>query len=192
MNIDAYLVIAANFVAIGVLPVVFFKRDGAFNWKWWVTALPFLMSIGSVTAIQFGALPASWVLSSTPATAVAMRICSTLLSLSSISLIMLTLGSHRIPIALWHQTNDAPQHLVTWGAYSRIRHPFYASFLLAFLASVLYCPQALTLAGLLCGALILNATAAKEEKLLCSSEFGAEYQAYMQRAGRFMPRWGYR
>jgi hypothetical protein len=46
------------------------------------------------------------------------------LSAASIALICLTLGTPRIPIALWHQNGDQPEHIVAYGAYRWIRQPF--------------------------------------------------------------------
>jgi len=109
-------------------------------------------------------------------------------SVASIALIFYTLGTHRIPISLWHQENDAPVHIVTYGAYSRIRHPFYASFILGLLGALIFCPHYGTLYTFLHGLVVLNITAAKEERRLSESEFGAEYQEYIQRTGRFLPR----
>jgi protein-S-isoprenylcysteine O-methyltransferase Ste14 len=112
----------------------------------------------------------------------------TFLSASSIALITLTLGIHKAPPSQWHQENDAPQELVTRGPYSRIRHPFYSGYLLAFLAAVCICPTAGTVGVFIYAGLILNHTAAREEQRLRASEFGTEYRAYMERTGRFLPR----
>jgi protein-S-isoprenylcysteine O-methyltransferase Ste14 len=79
---------------------------------------------------------------------------------------------------------------VTYGAYRWIRHPFYASFLLALFGALVFCPNWATLATFLEGFVILNLTAAREERRLSSSEFGAEYRDYIQRTGRFWPRLG--
>jgi protein-S-isoprenylcysteine O-methyltransferase Ste14 len=186
MDVGAFAIIVLNFVYIGVLPVIFFKRDGSFNMMWWLTALPFLLSSGSCIASLCGVLP--------PITgygtplSIGLEVASVVFSTLSIALISLTLGTHRIPIALWHQNNDAPRNIVTWGAYAHIRHPFYASFLLAFLAALLYSPQLLTLIGLIYGFIMLNATAAREEKRLSQSDFGQEYVEYIGKTGRFFPR----
>lgn len=184
MQYQGLIVLIANFLLIGTLPVGFFKRDGQFNIMWWLTASPFLVSITSVMATYAGRIR-PFVIPSELVSSIA--IC---LSVMSIGLIAFTLGTHRIPIALWHQANDAPQHIVTWGAYSHVRHPFYASFLLAFLAAFLYAPQIITGTCLLLGFIVLNSTAAREEKRLRASEFGTEYQEYMHRTGRFIPRLG--
>jgi protein-S-isoprenylcysteine O-methyltransferase Ste14 len=93
-------------------------------------------------------------------------------------------------VALWHQRDDAPQHIVTWGAYRRIRHPFYAAFLLILAGAFLFAPSLGTAATLAFGALQLNRTAAGEERRLAASAFGADYRTYVARTGRFLPRLG--
>ena len=70
-----------------------------------------------------------------------------------------------------------------------MRHPFYASFLLAFAAACALLPHPAILALALYTFVILSVTAAREEKRLGESEFGAEYRAYLTRTGRFFPRW---
>jgi protein-S-isoprenylcysteine O-methyltransferase Ste14 len=186
MNSGAYINIVLSFVFIGLLPVVFFKRDGKLNLMWWLTATPFLLSLCSCTASFCGYLPPITGYGTEITTHLGML--SVLFSIASISLISFTLGTHRIPIALWHQSNDAPKNIVTWGAYGHVRHPFYASFLLAFLSALLFSPQLFTLVGLIYGYIILNITAEKEETKLKNSEFGKEYSEYISKTGRFIPR----
>jgi protein-S-isoprenylcysteine O-methyltransferase Ste14 len=105
----------------------------------------------------------------------------------SVALLFLRLGTHRVPLALWHQENDAPASIVTHGAYARIRHPFYAAFLLAFVAAVALFPHLGTVLPLCYAAIRLNATAAREERRLAASEFGDAYREYLARTGRFLP-----
>jgi protein-S-isoprenylcysteine O-methyltransferase Ste14 len=109
-------------------------------------------------------------------------------SVTSIALIFLTVGTHRVPLALWHQKDDAPHHIVTYGPYRRIRHPFYASFLLALFGALVFSPQLGTLFTFVYALVMLNLTAGKEEKRLMNSEFGAEYQRYLRQTGRFFPK----
>src|SRR5436309_15410326 len=169
MNTAALLVVVLDFLSVGALPVIFFRRDGRLGLMWWLTALPFLACPLLLFGAWWGLLPLSpryvsllgpW-----------QDIASVLLSVSSMAMIFLTLGTHRIPIALWHQSNDAPRHLVTWGAYRYIRHPFYASFLLAFAGACLLYPHPAVLALSAYAAGVLNLTAAREEKKLAASEF---------------------
>ena len=169
-----------------MLPAIFFRRDGRLNLMWWATASPFLLCTLSLLAASFGYLDPLTGYYNQKATA--LELASVPFAVASIALMFFTLGTHRIPLSLWHQENDAPQHIVTYGAYSRIRHPFYASYLLTLLGACLFLPHATTLLAFVFGFLILNFTAAREERLLQASQFGSEYAAYMRRTGRFWPR----
>jgi len=190
MNRAALLVVVLDFCAIGALPFVFFRRDGRFHLMWWVTALPFFACPALLVGAALGVLPAAdpWGLRLGD-WADYMAITA---AVASIAVIFLTLGTHRIPISLWHQEEDAPEHIVTWGPYRFIRHPFYASFLLAFLSGAILLPHPLVLACGLYALAVLSFTAACEERRLCESSFGGEYRAYMASTGRFFPRVGRR
>ena len=188
MNPAVLLLFLMDLLFIGLLPVVFFKRDGRLNLQWWMTAAPYVLCGMFLIASFLHVIP--------PVTGYdtpisrALSLVGVVFSAASIALIAFTLGTHRLRIALWHQSNDAPEHIVTYGAYSRIRHPFYAAFLLALVGALIFCPHLGTLATLIYGFFIMNSTAAKEEQKLSDSKLGGEYRAYMQRTGRFIPRWG--
>lgn len=186
MDRGALILLCLNFIYVAFLPVIFFKKDGGLNLKWLATALPFGICPLSLVASFYGYLPRLTGVD-TPWGGVSDTV-PVLISFFSIALISFTLGTHRIPIALWHQNNDAPKSIVSWGAYRYIRHPFYASFILAFVAAFLYSPQPFTIGCLVYGILILNSTAAREESRLCQSDFGEEYKEYMSKTGRFLPR----
>lgn len=185
MNTAAMLVVLLNFGLIGFLPVIFFRRDGNLSLAWFATAVPFFIT-GCVLVLGiFGQLAPQ--LKYDSGLYPVLQLLAVFLSAISIALISLTIGSHRIPLALWHQDNDAPVELVTWGAYTRIRHPFYSGFLLAFAASCMVFPHAITLVSACYGAAALTVTALREEQRLGNSEFGVQYRNYMQRSGRFLP-----
>lgn len=171
--------------AIGALPRFFFKQ-GKLNVLWWMTAGPFIANGVILVLTVAEVLPTVVPISS--ALGLALAVASVPFAVAAIALLFFALGTHRIPIALWHQDDDAPRHIVTWGAYARIRHPFYASFILALLGAFVFAPSLATAATLLLGVIQLNRTAAREEKRLAASEFGAEYRAYVARTGRFLPR----
>jgi protein-S-isoprenylcysteine O-methyltransferase Ste14 len=171
----------ANLALIGALPKVFF-RPGRFNAAWWLTSAPFFLAFALLASARLGVLTPSWV---APPPVVG---AATLLSAASIFLIAYTLGTHRRPLALWHQRDDAQEWIVTSGAYARIRHPFYAAFLLGLLAILLVVPHwamALVFAYTLHR---LNRTAALEEARLLASPLGRKYARYRRRAGRFVPK----
>jgi protein-S-isoprenylcysteine O-methyltransferase Ste14 len=186
MNLPVLLLLTLNFAVIGLLPKLFFRSDGRLNLRWWLTALPFwasplLLLVAAVTDLR-PLTPRAW--------DDGLSFASVVVSVGSLAVLFLTLGTHRIPISLWHQDDDAPQHLVTWGPYRFVRHPFYASFLLAFLAAFVYFPHWGTFVSLAYGLVALNLTGAREERRLSASEFGAEYRRYLARTGRFVPRIG--
>ncbi|MCZ6813943.1 MAG: isoprenylcysteine carboxylmethyltransferase family protein [Alphaproteobacteria bacterium] len=162
------------------LPFIFFKGEGRFNFMWWVTASPFALMGATLITAYLEFFPPLF-------SHVSLELLSIPISVASISLMLYTLGTHQTPLALWHQKDDAPDSIVTYGAYKKIRHPFYTSFLLMLIGAVIYCPHIGTLMALALGFAILNYTAAKEEKELSASEFGEEYQNYMRTTGRFFP-----
>jgi protein-S-isoprenylcysteine O-methyltransferase Ste14 len=188
MNRASLIIVILDFLIIGALPVFFFRRDGKLNLMWWLTGGPFFVCPLFLLGVQTG------VISTSSRFAALLGPYQDLLpipfSVASIAFIFLTLGTHRIPIALWHQSDDAPHHIVTYGAYRFVRHPFYSSFLLAFAAACLLLPHPVILAFALYVFIVLNLTAAREERRLQASEFGGEYQTYMVKTGRFFPRWG--
>lgn len=183
MNVPVMVLVLADFVVIGVLPRVFFK-GGSFNLGWWLTGAPFFVVPPFLIAARLAHWH-SWISMGKAVTT--LTAIGAVLAGSSIALMFFTLGTHRVPLALWHQEDDAPVSIVTYGAYSKIRHPFYSSFLLGFLGAFAMFPHLGTLLPLLYAIGRLTATAMREEKRLASSEFGGEYREYIARTGRFLP-----
>lgn len=184
----ALLLILLNLIYIGLLPRLFFRKDGRLTFMWWATAAPFLACAAYFIAALWGVahpLPHAGT-----ALDAWLELASVPVAVASIALISYTLGTHRTPVSLWHQDEDTPAAIVTHGAYRRVRHPFYAAFLLALLAALVHSPHPVTLLAFACGCAILNATAAREEQRLAASPLGASYRQYMKHAGRFLPKWG--
>ncbi len=190
MNQAILLTQALNLMFIAALPQLFFKRDGRFNLMWWLTALPFAMAGLLLVFSQLGLLTPSLVLDNMTGSSAAL--IGLALNIASIALIAFTLGTHQKRIALWHQNNDAPEHIVTHGAYRYVRHPFYSAFLLGLLGITLHIPHIISAAVFIYALLILTYTAKREENHLSNSEFGEEYRAYKNVTGRFMPKWSAR
>jgi protein-S-isoprenylcysteine O-methyltransferase Ste14 len=187
MNQLATLVVSLNLAYIGLLPRLFFRKDGRFGAMWWLTAAPFAVSAAGILASAWGfATPAGL-----PGHDSALWQEAAAIVLGGLSMLLITAAwqSHPVPISLWHQQEDRPAGIVTHGPYRHIRHPFYAAFLLALGAAFLHSPHALTLAALASGYVLLDATAAREECRLSASQFGSLYRAYMRSTGRFFPRW---
>ena len=183
--ITACTLFGINLLFIGLLPKLFFRQDGSYNLMWFATAAPFGLC-GVVLGLGIADVIAPLYVTGDVHTA--LLAVGMALSAGSIALIAYTIGTHRVPLALWHQDNDAPRSIVTYGAYKRIRHPFYTSFILCLVGATIAFPHPLTAACLVYGLLILNHTAAREERNLLQSDFGDEYRAYLGRTGRFFPR----
>ena len=191
MSKELLTLIVINYAWIGYLPVGFFRRDGKLNLAWWLTGGPFFLVPVVCLLGFFHLLPVPLApLAIGGKLGLLTSLLAVVLASSSIALIALTLGTHRVRLALWHQTNDAPASIVTYGAYRYIRHPFYTSFLMAFTAALLAAPGPLTAILLAYQFGALHVTAKREEGRLSESEFGEEYRKYLGVTGRFFPRLG--
>lgn len=78
-------------------------------------------------------------------------------------------------------------HLVTSGPYAHIRHPLYAGMFGWCIALALLTANWMFLA--ICGLTIAGLVwrVPKEEQMMIEA-FGDEYKAYMQRTGRYFPK----
>lgn len=83
---------------------------------------------------------------------------------------------------------DQPEHLMTHGPYRYIRHPFYASYSLGWIASIIATGQPWLLLSLLVMGTIYYRAAAAEERKFASSNLAAVYADYRRRTGMFIPR----
>lgn len=187
MNAPVLTLCLFSFALLASLPFVFF-RDGRPTAGWWLTAGPFFIDAALLLAALVGliapvAMPG--VLASVS------NHIAVVLGAMAITLIGCTIGVHSNPVSMWHQDDDRPTALVTCGPYARIRHPFYASFILMLTGAALAMPHPGTLLLLAAGTVQLHRTARREEHRLLA-EFGAEYASYLERTGRFIPRFGRR
>jgi protein-S-isoprenylcysteine O-methyltransferase Ste14 len=177
-----------GYVLMFALPRIFFRSDGKKHLRWWITGLPFGLAANGVWLTWAGISPQ--LVPSGDVLAAALDVTGTLLTVAAIALIAATIATHRVPLALWHQEGDrnAPVHIVTYGPYGWVRHPFYVSFVLLLVGGALIARDAITLASLPLGVLVLDWTAKAEESKLLASSLGDEYRAYRARTGRFIPR----
>jgi protein-S-isoprenylcysteine O-methyltransferase Ste14 len=98
--------------------------------------------------------------------------------------------SHRALGRNWSVSLDVREthKLVTQGVYARIRHPMYTAFWLWALAQALLLPNWIAgLSGLAGFGTLYAFRVGREEKLMLDT-FGGEYQAYMERTSRLLPR----
>ncbi len=86
-------------------------------------------------------------------------------------------------------TINKKQTLVTRGPYRWVRHPMYTSFLLLWTGFLLLSANwFIGLTGILGFLWAIVIRTPKEEQMMID-RFGNEYLAYMQRTGRYLPRW---
>jgi len=84
-------------------------------------------------------------------------------------------------------TNAVPNHLVRIGSYRRIRHPFYAAYIGAWLASFFAAPHLLTALVLTTMTCIYFMAARQVEKSFLASEMHTSYKEYQRTSGMFIP-----
>ncbi|MBI5495462.1 MAG: isoprenylcysteine carboxylmethyltransferase family protein [Deltaproteobacteria bacterium] len=87
-------------------------------------------------------------------------------------------------------SGDVPRHVQRDGPYAYVRHPFYTSYALSYVAGVvvtgepwLLVPTALVLA-------VFHAAALHEERKFRASDLAEEYAAYARTTGMYLPRPG--
>lgn len=85
-------------------------------------------------------------------------------------------------------SEDAPTFVHAEGAYVRIRHPFYTSYLIAFFSSALVFPSLGTFGAALAMLAYFYAVTSFEEAKFARTGLAPVYGAYRRRAGRFFPR----
>jgi protein-S-isoprenylcysteine O-methyltransferase Ste14 len=85
-------------------------------------------------------------------------------------------------------SGEVPETLCDAGPYRRLRHPIYASYMLAFAAQSIALPGMTTLAILGCAVALFVHAGWSDERSLARSDLAAEYAAYRRRAGMFLPR----
>jgi protein-S-isoprenylcysteine O-methyltransferase Ste14 len=187
MATPAIVLGAASLAWIALLARIFFL-PGAWNVQWWLNTGPFVVGGFALVGVATGWLeplvePAARV-------GAALATASVLTVAAGLVLAGCALGTHRRRLALWHQTDDEPEHLVTEGPYAKIRHPFYTSYLLCLAGCVLAAPHLVMVLVLGVVAYRLHGTAAREERRFLESEaLGTRYGAYVRRTGRFLPPW---
>jgi len=79
--------------------------------------------------------------------------------------------------------------LAKTGIYAKIRHPQYVAFILIMFGFLVQWPTVLTLLMFPVLLVMYWRLALKEERD-ASAKFGKEYEIYLQRTPRFIPRWG--
>ncbi len=81
-----------------------------------------------------------------------------------------------------------PEHVQTAGPYGLVRHPFYASYLLAFAGGAVAAGTVWLVPAVVAGAFTYAKAAREEERAFASGPLAGAYRAYAERVGGFLPR----
>jgi protein-S-isoprenylcysteine O-methyltransferase Ste14 len=84
-------------------------------------------------------------------------------------------------------SRDLPEHLVETGPYKYVRHPFYASYMVAWIAGVVATGSPVLIISVLVMSCLYYFAARMEEEKFSHSTLAAQYQAYRKRTGMFLP-----
>jgi protein-S-isoprenylcysteine O-methyltransferase Ste14 len=84
-------------------------------------------------------------------------------------------------------SDAVPDHVIESGPYAYLRHPIYASYVLAFLGLLIAIPTRPTLTVFVFNVLLYYHAAVTDERSLGRSPLAAEYSEYVRRTGRFVP-----
>ncbi len=87
-------------------------------------------------------------------------------------------------VNLWREADD---HLITSGAYGRVRNPIYLGLTLGFIGVWLVRPTVILLLALACYVTCNHWRIHLEERYL-QLRFGEEFRRYCSRVGRYLPR----
>lgn len=85
---------------------------------------------------------------------------------------------------------EVPGAICGTGPYGYVRHPFYLSYMLAFLGVAIGLPSPIVAAVCLLNIGLFVYMAIDDERVLTASNLAADYQAYKLRVGMFLPRKG--
>ena len=85
---------------------------------------------------------------------------------------------------------EVPGTLCDQGPYRHVRHPFYLSYLLAFLGVAIAFPSPIVALVCLLNMGLFVYIAYDDERVLLGSALGVDYRAYRGSVGMFVPRFG--
>lgn len=116
------------------------------------------------------------------------RIAGIILYLCAMVVFWLAISANsQKPLSLAY-SGDKPGHLVQHGIYHYVRHPFYTSYSLAWLAGVVGSKTLWLLPTLLIMVYLYFCSARQEEQKFLMSDFAQDYKSYQQQTGMFFPR----
>jgi len=114
---------------------------------------------------------------------------ASMLLIGSLALFIWTVRTTRdASLALAFAGAQSPR-LLTNGPFHYVRHPFYTSYLVFWLATFVATLSSISLLGFIVLLVCYVVAAREEEHLMSSGRFAAEYDSYIFKTGMFLPRW---
>ncbi len=101
-----------------------------------------------------------------------------------IAAVVLARSGHRVV-----EGGESPDHVVQTGAFRYVRHPLYLASILFYLGLLLMTASLASALLWIVAVVFYNYISTYEEKLLLR-RFGNEYERYMARTGKWLPRVG--
>jgi len=84
--------------------------------------------------------------------------------------------------------SDKVGNIVTTGPFRLVRHPFYTSYILAWVGNTLLFNSLILWITLVCLMAFYFLSARKEERVILQSEQSSTYRKYIENVGMFLPR----
>lgn len=113
--------------------------------------------------------------------------CAAFIFSASLALFWWTLNTNRRAPLSAAFSSDLPQRIVKEGPYRYVRHPFYASYLLMWLAAPIGSAQVWLLASAVVMLALYYAAAKAEEQKFAQSALSRQYASYRAASGLFLP-----
>lgn len=117
-----------------------------------------------------------------------LALCGAILALGSLSLYEWTRRTVVDRNFFAGLSGEVPGALCDSGPYGFVRHPFYLSYMVAFLGVALAFPSLIVIGVCLLNIGLFVYMALDDERVLLASAMGADYQLYKMRVGMFLPR----
>lgn len=115
-------------------------------------------------------------------------LCGAVLALASLSLYEWTRRTVVDRNFFAGLSGEAPGALCDSGPYRYVRHPFYLSYMVAFLGVALAFSSLIVIGVCLLNIGLFVYMALDDERVLLTSAMGADYQLYKMKVGMFLPR----
>ncbi|MBN1669082.1 MAG: isoprenylcysteine carboxylmethyltransferase family protein [Anaerolineales bacterium] len=147
-----------------------------------------VIGIGYITFLMLYAFSPGWFAWSSFQLPAGLRWLGAGLSLGSVALLWWIQSALDVQFNTNLHT-QAGHRLIQHGPYRWVRHPMYTNFILMGAGWLLLTANWLVGVPLMLAILLIVAVRVRREEALMIAVFGEAYRQYMQRSGRFLPRW---